>query len=924
MNPTLGLLILSLAQIAPKEQAADPASVAYECQFDQASDLNFDGWPDGWKRHYGPDHPRYIDVAIDTLIAPAEKHDEKHPPQASFSPKEKRHESAAGGSVAAERIPQGACLITKLNGGNVSIISPEIDATSTYSYSFEIFVHAESLRQSRVEVALVFLTDEKPRRVLQRHVATPVTRTSGWKRIQIDQISPENPETRFVRVELSIKSELRHDLNGIVAFDNLRFVRLPRISFSADRRFYVFPTPEEVELTCQVSGVDRENPTIQLELFDETGSPVKSPEMVTVTTEALGEPREKQGLSADQPETKKVNSANYAGSVVWKPNPPGYGFYRVRATYVDLENKAKTNEASFVVNEPKTNRKIGEFGWSLRTRPSVSLRQLATLLCDVGVNWLKYPTWYSDSQRDELVDFAKFADRLGTQGITVIGVLDRPPEEIEKALGMQFSDGAASILSEKQLWGPALDAQMSRLSLMVRHWQLGNDGDESFFGIDDLETKVGDLRKHLEGYGQNTKLTLSWNWLYQPPPAPADRIVWDNVSFYSSQSPTPDELTRLLAHPSLERIKPWTVIKPLEESKYGVEVRARDLVHQMIAAKQQKSPVIFIHDPIGENGLVHPDGTPGDLLLPWRTTANFLTNSEFKGQMPLHRGSRNYLFTRGDETTLVVWNDHLSPGDAPVIERVYLGRNIKRTDLWGRETDIETLEDDKECSYQEIAVGALPVFITGIERGVAMFDVTFRFDNTSLATKYGQEEANAIQFENHFDSTIKGTVELDFPKSWKVDRRVIPISLALGDAPRREPIRVGLADSANSGDETVPLIVELQDEEMHRFRILRTLRVGVTDVEMELVPSLQPNGDLLVEMQMENKTEKPLSFKTTLTPEGRRSVRRLLLDAKPGRTTLKIVLPQGNELAGKQISFRAQEIDSDSPRVINKSTTGPF
>jgi hypothetical protein len=923
MNQFLGLLILSLAQGSPKEQAADPASVAYECQFDEACDLNFDGWPDGWKRHFGTDHPRYISVGIDSSDHLGKVDDEKHPPVGQSPTKDRRTEAKIASASSSDRSPQGKCLVTTLNGGNVTIISPDIEASSTFSYSFEVFVHAETLRNSRVEVALVFLSDDKPRRILQRQPATPVTRTSGWKKIQIDQISPRDPDTRFVRVELSIKSDLRHDLSGMVAFDNLRFVRLPRISFSVNRRFYVFPTPEEVELTCQVSGVDRENPTIELELFDETGRRVGEPQTLKVSTQALSSQQIEKSQVPGEDAVAPVMSSSYAGSVVWKPNPPGYGFYRVKATYVDQNGKPKTNDAAFVVNEPRTNRKVGEFGWSVKTKPAVKLRDLATLLGDVGVNWLKYPTWYSESQREELVDFAKFADRLGTQGITVIGVLDRPPEEIEKSLGMPFGEGAAGILGEKQLWGPALDGQMSRLSLMVRHWQLGNDGDESFFGVDDLEGKVADLRKHLEGYGQNTKLTLSWNWLYQPPAAPADRIVWDNVSFYSAHSPTPDELGRLLAHPSLERIKPWAVIKPLDEERYGVEVRARDLIHQMIAAKQQKAPVIFIHEPIGENGLIRPDGTPGDLLLPWRTAAIFLTNTEYKGQLPLMGGSRNFLFTRGDETTLVIWNDNVSPGDAPVIERVYLGQNIKSTDLWGRESNIQTLEDEKQCSYQEIAAGPLPVFITGIERGVAMFDITFRFDNSALATKYGQEEPNAVNFENYFDSTIKGTIELDFPKSWKVDRRVIPITLAMGDPPRREPIRVGLSDSANSGEETVPLIIELQNEEVHRFRILRSLRVGVTDVEMDVTPIMQANGDLVVEVHIENKTDKPLSFKTTLSPENRRSIRRLLLDAKPGRTNLRFVLPDGKELAGKPISFRAQEIDSDSPRVINKSTKGP-
>lgn len=922
MTSILGLLILSLTQSNPIAQAAESASIAFECPFEAECDQNYDRWPDGWKRHFGPDHPRYVAVEIEEganalLEDPVHKTDGQ-----SHASKDKKL-MGANGQTAAEHFPQGKCLTAKLNGGNITVYSPDIEASPTFSYSFEIWVRAEALKQSRVEVSLVFLNDEKPRKVLQRLPAMQIARTSGWKKLQINQVSPSRPDTRFVRVELAVKSDVRHDLSGQVSFDNLRFVRLPRISFSVNRRFYVFPRTEDVELTCNVSGVDRENPEIALELFDVQGRPIlgKS-KMLRVPTQALA----MQSAASIVETAKKTNQsggASFAGSVTWRPEPPGYGFYRVRATYVDRNGTIKTTDSSFVVSEPRSNRKVGEFGWSIKTKPNVELRDLATLLGDVGVNWLKYPTWYSESQRDELIEFAKFADRLGTQGITVIGVLDRPPEEIEKALGLPFGEGVAGILSEKQLWGPALDAQMSRLSLMVRHWQLGNDGDESFFGIDDLEEKVADLRKHLEGYGQNTKLTLSWNWLYEPPPSPSNRVIWDSLSFYSKHNPTADELARLLSHPSLERTKSWAVIKPLEEDKYAVEVRARDLVHQMISAKQQNAAVIFIHEPIGENGLIREDGTPGDLLLPWRTAANFLTTGQYQGKLPLQGGSQGHLFTRGEETTLVVWNENVAPGESPVKERVYLGPQIIGSDLWGRPIPFATQEDEQRCAYQEIAVDAVPIFITGIDRGVAMFDITLRFDSNALVTKYGQDEANGITFENHFGSSMKGTINLAFPKTWKVDRSIIPISLSAADAPRREPIRVGLLDSANSGEELVPLIVDLQTNESHRFKVMRRLRVGVPDVEMEVVPSLQDNGDLIVDVQIENKTDKPLSFKTTLTPENRRSIRRLVLDAKPGRTSLKFAIPDGKELTDKQIMVRAVEIDTESPRVINKSTLGP-
>jgi hypothetical protein len=119
------------------------------------------------------------------------------------------------------------------------------------------------------------------------------------------------------------------------------------------------------------------------------------------------------------------------------------------------------------------------------------------------------------------------------------------------------------------------------------------------------------------------------------------------------------------------------------------------------------------------------------------------------------------------------------------------------------------------------------------------------------------------------------------------------------------------------------MIIELQNEELHRFKIFRRLRIGVTDVELEALAQVQPTGDLLVELQIDNKTEQTLSFKATLSPEERRSIRRLVLDAKPGRTHLRFLLSDAASLADKQILIRVVEIDSDTPRVINKSIRGP-
>ena len=117
-----------------------------------------------------------------------------------------------------------------------------------------------------------------------------------------------------------------------------------------------------------------------------------------------------------------------------------------------------------------------------------------------------------------------------------------------------------------------------------------------------------------------------------------------------------------------------------------------------MAAKMQKADGIFVPDPFGaEHGLMNDDGTAGELLLPWRTTALSLAGAEYLGSLQLPGGSQNRVFLQNGKTTLVVWND------TPKHERFYLGEDVQQMDIWGRKTTPE-----QEGGQQGIDVGPVP------------------------------------------------------------------------------------------------------------------------------------------------------------------------------------------------------------------------
>jgi hypothetical protein len=153
------------------------------------------------------------------------------------------------------------------------------------------------------------------------------------------------------------------------------------------------------------------------------------------------------------------------GTSKWEPNLPRNGFYQVRVIVDGVSGL--TRNVNLVRLDSLQKRVKGEFGWSLpdgdKTLP---LRTLAPLLGKVGINWIKFPVWYNDDQRAE--QLAWFAERMSLDNIEMVGMLDQPPERIRDLFGEAGKIPVASVFVEREVWSPAIDAVMTRLSLKVR------------------------------------------------------------------------------------------------------------------------------------------------------------------------------------------------------------------------------------------------------------------------------------------------------------------------------------------------------------------------------------------------------------------------------------------------------------------------
>jgi hypothetical protein len=279
----------------------------------------------------------------------------------------------------------------------------------------------------------------------------------------------------------------------------------------------------------------------------------------------------------------------------------------------------------------------------------------------------------------------------------------------------------------------------------------------------------------------------------------------------------------------------------------------------------------------------------------------------YLGPYQLPSGGTSHLFAHGGRAVMAVWADRTTT------EYVVLGEEIEQLDVWGRPADPppRLVERDGRRMH-ELTIGPLPTFITGLSEAVARWQAAVTFENPQLASVAGRVQTLYLRLPNTFKQAISGELTLHAPKSWGIDARPQRFRIAEGEE-LRLPLSVTLPADASSGPQPVRLDFDIQGS--YHFSVYRTLQLGLDDVQVELATRLRKDGALLVEQQMTNLSDRPVSFNCLLFAPGRRRETRQIIKLGRDRATVVFVLPRGEELIGQKLWLRAEEIGGS--RVLN-------
>ena len=859
MNLVIPLLLFSFVG-DPSNHGRDAQSIfaaSFEHNQDpkKDEDVNYDGWPDRWKRQRGKGLPQYLKIGI----------------------------GGNGGN---------RFLEINLNGGGASLVSPTVRVSAMSGYVLDAKIRTQGLRRDYAYAELLLM--DMNGNTLETHRSRRVTGTGGWQNLRVGPLNFDDNRIYKAAIRLSVRPTDEPDLKGKVMFDDIHLSRLPRMTLLCNSALNLITDPANARITCVVSGISSGERTLEFELLD-------------VFDRVIATSHHKFSKSSNE-------SAVLNRTIHWQPKLVN-GYFRVRAWLAAGDNSKPLKRVLPICVIDK--RKVipnGEFGWALPDgNKPLTTRQLVPLLTNSGISQLKFPVWNESNSTDWSERLSQFASDMLDNNIRMIGILDQPPNAMRKKFDpMNKRLPVASIFLDKRLWGPLVDPVMTHLSLKINRWQLGRDEDDSFVGFPGLPKKLAEIKKHLDRFGQEIELGLGWHWLHETPTQPlTGRTPWQFMTFRVDKPLTPEEL---LVH--LQGSKPggpatFVSIRPLDRGEYTLRQRVIDFVRRMIAAHRGGAKAIFVSDPYHpDHGLVTRSGHPNEMFLPWRNVALAISGTKYVGSIRMPSGSHNHIFDAGGgESVMVVWNER------PTKEVIFLGTTLKIEDVWGKRlpTRIQPAANQRDFDRQIIPVGPMPTIVRGVNTAIARWRMSFRFPNEQLDSIFGREQTVHYEFKNRFDQGLGGSISVETP--WEDTENSQHHFKVARNNVAKHSFQVTLKSNATSGPQPLRVNFEVTADRKYMFSVYRDLVVGSKDIKVDLITSLNEDGDLVVEQHMTNLTNQFVSFTCTVFVNGRKRIRKRVIGLARGRITLPFVFQNGEELIGERISLRAEEING--ARVLN-------
>ncbi|MDR0328621.1 MAG: hypothetical protein LBI05_10040 [Planctomycetaceae bacterium] len=866
------------------ERQSMSGGLVFRCLFDRLSDAeNSDGWPDYWTRKEGIDNgirfPPHIVMGNTSLPNPF------------------------GGNV----------FRINMEGGAACVFSPKIPVRPGMSYTVSAYVEASDLVFDEVSILAAFYGKDaaKPIRVLE---SKKVQNTNGgWIPLTIGPIPADMPNVQSIAVGLLVMHAAREDYGVRIHFTNVEIREIPSITLEMANAHHLFFSPRDIDVRCQFRGLDPRQHSVVFILEDHFGRVIGS--------------REMDMMIGNFPAARFVVAPGHAqdvilGTATWKNLPTVFpGFYRVRVVTPESYIKTlklppdQTFDDPLVHTEPLTFAVLsqgsyfpgGEFGWTLDGWSPNEITQSLPTLEQSGLSFLKLPLWLSadtaPEQRETLLQLCK---NLSAQQVRLIGLLSPAPREVVSKITRQQVHALSLMQNDPRLWGDSLQPSLHTWSLLVKDWQWTSDTDPSlidmFFdsegnmppsGADRFRAYHKLFDQEQFGFG----IGMTWNW-YQDVPKEPLPIPNFSLNFPIDASVDTEDAAASLYDISTLPFHQSISISSLPADDYALDVRITSFVQSLVLMKAVGIDTISLTAPKDEQtGVLRNDGTPGELYLPWRTTATLLSGSRLLGSITLPNRSRNYCFDRGGgKCIMVVWNDEATP-DNPVQETLYLGNELDVIDVWGKRNVPEQIGNN-----QTISASQTPIFVTGLNINVVRFRLSMQTGVKIISSKPNQPHEIPFLYRNDSAYPISIQISPQGPrKDWTISPLLHTANLEAG-VEGNGVFNLTVLPRADTGRRLFQYDIRIAGTEPAEFSVYDEIMIGNPDVFMEFVSQLTPRGDLDVIQVFINNTENVYTYNCRLTIPNRQTQSYRVTRQGFGRVEHVYTIPRGQALFDSGVS----------------------
>lgn len=816
-----------------------------------------------------------------------------------------------------------------LNGGSLlyRYEPTQIKINPGASYRIEAWVRTTVLEHARARVT-AYLTDIDLHPIVSsvRHSELYAARwvDAPWKQLTFD-LTAMSSEAAYLVLELellqpqvyadsSLGSHTLHpqEIRGSAWFDDVTVSQVPRVNLTTGRPGNLFRRGEPVSIAMEVYDAFTEDLVVQMLVRDAFGRTIYQHSGATDLTSSPA--RSPRRMTLAVPEV-----------------PPGW--YEVSIAMSSQGQSLGSRSLNFVcLADSTTSVADDRFGLIATDLPFESWRELPQILPYLGVGRVKLGVWSKtvDAERINPAAFDATLTRLRELQIRPTAcLLDLPPALVKKMDDRQGRVGlfdertpAASWLrllkAKEEDWHPALEDLIARHATHLDRWQLGPDGSDAFVALPGMREIYGKVYAEFASLLRQPDLAMPWPAWYE-----LDGKLPATVALSVPASILPPQLPLYMQelrgkdghHLSLS-------LQLLDREQYGREVQLRDMVQRIIYALAAGAERIDLPSPF--TAVLAAEGTEGvavqqphDLFPIVRTLLTTLSQAHYVGHVPIAEGIESFLFDRGGEGILVLWDNGRAAGlrELPL----NLGDAPRMTDLYGNDVPLLRPVNDPNTGTVQLVIGPMPVFLTNIDGSLAQLRSSVAIDRP-LIESTSSEHARRFRFKNLYPIHIAGSFKLKAPKGWTITPSMQDFSLNPGDTFDRE-IAIEFPISSTAGSRTIEAEFFVQADKTSKFRMPLAVKLGLSDVGMQTI-AIRDGKTVMVQQMIQNYSDRAIDYNAFAIFPGQARQERLVTDLGPGQSTVKRYR-FNNATAAKGSTVRVGIKEIDGSRVLNDEVEIP-